>query len=184
VSNETKTKVWTAPDWMKPLPPLAPLPVKTYTETTREEIEPLSLGQKLALLSLSRTTRAQALWHALRRQYSAPPFTGSTFAELRELKFVEKPEGEKWHRLTTSGFRAADFAAELIQAEHKIHEAFLLGTHGVMRTLACTCGWKIGVRRGENMQRNASSQHLRHVLTASAVDNLATALAPPHHGSG
>lgn len=149
-----------------------------YRAPTRSEIEALSEEQRLALIQMSRTTRAIAIWGELRKHYEAPPFTPSTFRQLAQLRYAERPDGEKYHRLTAQGFRAADLACDVLQANHKIHVGYLAGSIKASTTVRCTCGWGCSVARGRDMSIKAARAISTHLRTVEGVNGICEALDP------
>jgi len=151
-------------------------PATSYRAPERSEIQSLTESQRLALIQMSRTTRAIAIWGELRKRYDAPPFTPATFRELARLRFAEKPDGQRYHRLTVSGFRASDLACDILQDEHKIHVGYLAGSIKASTTVRCTCGWGCSVARGSNMPIKVARAMSTHLRTVEQMNDLRDAL--------
>lgn len=151
-------------------------PAIRYREPTRSEIQSLTESQQLALIQMSRTTRALAIWSEMRKRYEAPPFTPATFRQLAQMGYAERPADQRYHRLTVKGFRAADLACDILQSDHKIHVGFLLGSLKASTTVKCTCGWGCSVARGRDMPVKASRAISTHLRTIEQMNGLRNAL--------
>jgi hypothetical protein len=181
---KAKPKVWTAPDWMRPLPPLPPLPERAEYQPPVLNAEDFSEAQMLAVMSMSHVTRHQAIWHALRLSHEVPPFTLSTFIDLRDRGLAFKPEGLRFHALTTKADRLADQIAVHLQRKHDVHQSYMGSRIGPSTTLHCTCGWGCGLRRGDHIAKQATFAMGRHITSVKTARELETALAPRNAGAG
>lgn len=153
-------------------------PAIEYQLPAEADIEPLSTQQKLALLQMSKRISHQAIWRAMKEKYEAPPFTLSTFRQLRELKLAELLEGQKYHSLTTSGAQLCDLIGRQLVRDHKIHSPWIGGDDGAYTNVHCTCGWSCSISRGHQTQAKAASSFGTHLRTVEAMDGLKTALVP------
>ena len=168
---------WKLPE---PLPTRQPLPPSQpeYKIPDASEIEHLSTQQKLALLQMSRRVSHQAIWRAMREKFEAPPFTRSTFAQLREIGLAEMLDGQKYHSLTDNGARLCDLIGRQLVSEHKIHSPWIGGNDGAHVSLHCTFGWSCAMVRGTGMQLKAARAMSTHLRTIEAMNGLKMALAP------
>ena len=140
----------------------------------------LSEGQMFAMMNASTDHRQQAIWfHARQNIFELPPFTLSTFRELSERGIVEKPEGSKYHRLSTTCGELANAVADELVRRHKIHASILVHTRERTSTvtLRCTCSWSCSLVAGRNMQLKASRAFASHLRSINAVDRLAEGIA-------
>jgi hypothetical protein len=162
--------------------PAAPIAADQLSVRPEVSLSDLSAPQKLAMMQMSDQLRHQAIWHELRQQYSEPPFTLSTFIELRDLGLAYKPQERKFHALTTPGLMLAYEIGDDLQQRHHIHASYLLGRAGANVTLMCTCKWSRSLRAGDGMQLKAARAMTAHLKTVVAANDLATALSPTHLG--
>lgn len=151
---------------------------------TPEAVQQLSEEQKLALLQMSTRLSVNAVYAAIRDMRATandplPPFTGSTFAELREFGLCERKPANRFHRLTTRGSQVADLVARQLVKERNIHWSWMGGNDGATVTLHCTCGWSCGIARGRNTQMKAIAAHSQHLLTVRSMNDLGALLTPP-----
>jgi hypothetical protein len=134
--------------------------------------------QMLAMMQMSGEYRYQAIWHALRANYEVPPFTMSTFVELRERGFAYKPENHKFHCLAATAYDTARDVADYLQRTHDIHQSFMGNRTGPQVTMHCTCGWGCGLRAGDRMAEKAQAAMSRHLATIKSVRTIWAALEP------
>ena len=140
----------------------------------------LSEPQMFAMMNASAEHRHQAIWHHARQNiFELPPFTLSTFRELSERGFVEKPDGSKYHRLSTTCGELANAVADELVRRYKIHASILVHTRERTSTvtLRCTCGWSCSLVAGHNMQLKASRAFASHLRSINAVERLAEGIA-------
>lgn len=175
-----KNTPWKLPPPFSGAPPLPPRP--EYQLPAEIDIEPLSTQQKLALLQMSVRVSHQAIWREMKKKYEAPPFTLSTFKQLRQLRLAEILPDQHYHSLTTQGAQLCDLIGRQLVRDHNIHSPWIGGNDGALATLRCTCGWSCSMRRGTGMQVKASNAHSQHLRTVNAMDGLRTALAPRGKG--
>ncbi len=142
------------------------------------KIDKLSLEQRLALMQMNDRGFVQAVYRGLREEIQIPPFTTSTFAELRELGLAKRPDGERYHRLTIQGRIASDLIAMREQKERQIHRGYYGGSEGSQQSVFCTCGWSCAVSRGHNAQGKAMVAITTHLRAIEAVTKLAKSLHP------
>lgn len=141
-------------------------------------------AQMLAMMQMSGEYKHQAIWHALRRNYEVPPFTLSTFAELRDRGLAYKAEGHRFHCLAATAYDTARDVADYLQRTHDIHQSFMGTRTGPQATMHCTCGWGCGLRAGDRMAEKAQAAMSRHLTTIKGMRDLSTALAPRNAGAG
>lgn len=148
----------------------------------------LSEAQMFAMMNMSAEYRHQAIWHHARLNiFELPPFTLSTFRELSERGYAEKPDGSKYHRLTLTASPLADAVADELVRTHKIHAPILVHTRGQIAknvNFKCTCGWGCALVAGRNMQAKAARAFTSHLSNINAVERLAAAItiAPRQKG--
>lgn len=169
------TKDWAA----HPLPqPATLVPVIEYHPSGEADIEPLSTQEKLTLLQMSRRVSHQAIWRAMREKFKTPPFTLSTFIQLRKLQLTELLPGKKYHSLTASGAQLCDLIGRQLVRDHRIHSPWIGGDDGGYTSLHCTCGWSCSISRGHQTQAKAAGAFGTHLRTVEAMDELKMALVP------
>ncbi len=146
----------------------------------------LTEGEMFAMMNMSADHRQQAIWHYGRQNiFEVPPFTLGTFADLRERGFAEKPEGSRYHRLTTNASALAAVIADELVRRHKIHAPVLVhakGNFSKQVTFRCTCKWSCSISTW-NLQANASrafTSHLRSINAVAALEQ-AISIAPRQH---
>lgn len=174
---------WRLPPPLCQSSPVAAVAVKV---PVRPEIavEDLSQAQMLAMMQMSDMTRHQAIWHDMRSHFEVPPFTLSTFIELRDLGLAYVPEGKRFHILMTTAMTLACAVADHLVKTHNVHAPYTLGRTGPSVTLKCTCNWGCSIRAGDNMQAKIARALSGHLNTLKQVDELRTALAPREAESG
>jgi hypothetical protein len=159
---------------------MSPQEIADYADAQRArfDLSELSEPQMLAVMQMSGEFRHQAIWHDQRQRFSVPPFTLSTFVELRRLGLAYKPKGKRFHMLKVTAMPIARAVADELVRKYHIHAGYLLGRTGATVTLKCTCGWGEAIRAGGGMQTKANNALSRHLRTIAAVDDLRTALVP------
>lgn len=164
---------------------LSPAQVAANEAERLRSVEHISEPDMLAMMHMSDQLRHQAIYHAERQRYSCPPFTLSNFIALRDQGLAYKPEGKRFHILTTLGQARAGAVADYLVKTKGIHASYMLGHIGPTTTLACTCGWSAGLRRGDNMHlkaANAFSSHLRDLQARQTINDMAASIVPRHCG--
>lgn len=159
---------------------LSPQEIESARQARIDSVAYLSEPQKLALMQASPTMRHQAIWHALRRQYDVPPFTLSTFIELRELGLVHKPEGKTFHSVLPLASATADAVADALVQHHDLHEPYILhgATHKATVPVFCTCGWSAAIVAGNNMQSKAGRAFGAHMRKIGGLRQFGKAMEP------
>jgi len=140
----------------------------------------LSEGQMFAMMQMSAERSQQAIWHYARQNiFEYPPFTRSTFFELRDLGYAELPEGSKYHRLTAKASELASAVADELVRKHKIHAPYVLHPreNSMQSRMFCVCGWTKTLTIGGNMQIKAHRHFTNHVISINAVERLADAIS-------
>lgn len=137
----------------------------------------LSTQQKLALLQMSKRIPNQMIWRKMRERFDAPPFTLSTFRQLRNDGLAELLPDSHYHSLTMLGAQVCDLVGRNLVREENIHASWMGSNMGGIATVNCTCGWSAGVPRGTQTQMKAMRAFSHHMASIECIETLAT-LAP------
>ncbi|MDP2410396.1 MAG: hypothetical protein Q8M26_08925 [Pseudolabrys sp.] len=156
----------------------------------RHDLSTFTDADKLAIMAASADIRHQMIWHVLRREYSASPFTWGTFAGLRERGLAARINDGNLHTLTPAASELADLIADELVETRDVHSPYTSGKYKTSVTLRCTCGWSCAIVAGDRMHLKTARAHSEHMTELKAkrallatADANATALAPYEQGA-
>lgn len=133
------------------------------------DIRTIPPASQAALISISDHELCQVMTTKLKA--STVRFNVHDFAVLRDLRLVERAEGNRWHVLMPDGKAYAHQVAQQIANEMGLHVIWTAaGASRYFRTVHCTCGWSTRLY-SERFDANADHRHriARHLAEAAGA---------------